>query len=200
MGCWEHNRDFVGKCTWCGKPLCVICIAKEDGKKIYCRKCLGSLSEIKPFEKPKPLVKEIKEDTLPKKTIRKISPEAYELDKGYILKKPKPVDKPKPIERRLPLERREKSSGASKHAMNFLEMQQIFDKIETKQTKLIQEQQEPQKPQQPQLQPRPQQPKQPRPTPSFMGRVNESTSKKAAQSALQFLAKQARETGEKAKK
>lgn len=192
MGCWEHSKEFVGNCTWCGKPLCVVCIAKEDGKKIYCRKCLSSLEEIKPFENSKPLVREIGEEPLPRKTIRKISPDAYELDNGYILKKPTPIDKPRPIERALSPEREEGKSTASKHAMGFLEMQQIFDKKQTQQSKPIQQPQ-------PRFQ-QPQQPKQPRPTPSFIGRVSESTSKQAAQNALQFLATQAKETEEKSKK
>lgn len=199
MGCWEHDRDFVGNCTWCGKPLCVICIAKEVGKKIYCRKCLGSLSQIKPFEKPKTLVRETGESDVPKKTIKRIDSETYELDKGYILKKPKPVDKPKSIEIKLSHKREERQSSASKHALSFLEMQQIFDKIETEQTKLIQGK-EPQKPQQPKQQPKPQQPKQSKPIPSSMSKVSESTSKKAAQDALSLLAESAKETEEKSKK
>jgi hypothetical protein len=218
MGCWEHNKEFVGNCTWCGKQLCTICIAKEDGKKIYCRKCLGSLSQVKPFEKPRPLVREV-EDTAPnrpQRVVRKTGSEAYELDKGYVLKRPTPVDKPKSIERALPSESETsftpKQNSASRNAMSFLEMQHTFDKKKPEQPKPIQRQ-ESRQPTQSSMSKstiskvtesalKESAQKSPQQSRSFSkpNELGESTSRQAAQSALHFLAQQAKHTEDRSKK
>ncbi len=205
MGCWEHNKDIVGKCNWCGNPLCVNCIAKEVGKKVYCRKCASSLSQVKPFEKPKPLVREVEESKIPDKlarstvsgayglnrdysfkkpatpetmrsnvpisTVKRIESDAYELDKGYVLRKPMQVNNPKPIER--PLSSNEfntpREGSATKHSGGFFGMHRVFDE---KQERPLLKQESRQ------------------PNISSMNKEDNSTSRQAAQSALSFLANQ----------
>ncbi len=44
--CAQHNKMAVGNCNWCGRALCQNCIAKYEGKKIYCSKCMSELSPI----------------------------------------------------------------------------------------------------------------------------------------------------------
>lgn len=43
MRCPKHKKETVGLCFWCGQQLCPLCIAKEDGRKIYCEKCVKEL-------------------------------------------------------------------------------------------------------------------------------------------------------------
>ena len=44
--CFQHNKNAAGNCNWCGKAICENCVAKYDGKKIYCSKCAAELSPI----------------------------------------------------------------------------------------------------------------------------------------------------------
>jgi hypothetical protein len=39
MRCTTHRKDFQGDCMWCGKKLCAYCIAKQEGRKLYCEHC-----------------------------------------------------------------------------------------------------------------------------------------------------------------
>jgi len=43
MRCNEHKREFLGPCNWCGKKLCEMCIAKQEGKRYYCEHCAVAL-------------------------------------------------------------------------------------------------------------------------------------------------------------
>ncbi len=43
MRCTNHRREFEGACNWCGKKLCEMCIAKQEGKKVYCEACAVTL-------------------------------------------------------------------------------------------------------------------------------------------------------------
>jgi len=45
--CDKHRKDHIGGCMWCGKKLCEFCIAKRDGVKLYCDKCVGALGGIR---------------------------------------------------------------------------------------------------------------------------------------------------------
>ena len=47
MKCDRHRKDHIGGCMWCGKRLCEYCIAKSDGHKKYCDKCVGSLRGVR---------------------------------------------------------------------------------------------------------------------------------------------------------
>jgi len=53
MRCLIHKKELVGNCTWCGKQLCLLCIAKKEGKKIYCEKCTGQLAGLQRVKLPK---------------------------------------------------------------------------------------------------------------------------------------------------
>jgi hypothetical protein len=44
----------MGNCNWCGKHVCVMCIAKKEGRKVYCEKCAIQLSGVKRIKLPKP--------------------------------------------------------------------------------------------------------------------------------------------------
>ncbi len=50
MKCPQHRRDITATCVWCGKRLCPECVGKQDGKKLYCDKCVVSLAPFKPEE------------------------------------------------------------------------------------------------------------------------------------------------------
>ena len=50
MRCTEHRREFQGPCNWCGKKLCEMCVAKQEGRKFYCEHCAVSLV---PYEREK---------------------------------------------------------------------------------------------------------------------------------------------------
>lgn len=45
--CDKHRKDHVGSCMWCGKKVCEFCIAKIEGKKLYCAKCQPVLGGIR---------------------------------------------------------------------------------------------------------------------------------------------------------
>ncbi len=47
MRCTTHKREFDGACNWCGKKLCELCIAKQEGRKFYCEHCAVSLVPFK---------------------------------------------------------------------------------------------------------------------------------------------------------
>jgi len=47
MRCAAHRRDFVGDCNWCGNKLCEVCVAKAEGKKLYCSKCVPLLGGLR---------------------------------------------------------------------------------------------------------------------------------------------------------
>ncbi|MBW2978621.1 hypothetical protein KY304_00750, partial [Candidatus Woesearchaeota archaeon] len=53
MRCTKHKKEVIGHCTWCGKPVCPLCVAKKEGKKLYCEKCAIQLSGIKKIKLPK---------------------------------------------------------------------------------------------------------------------------------------------------
>ncbi len=46
MKCEKHKKDHVGGCQWCGKRICQYCVARADGKKLFCEKCTGILSPL----------------------------------------------------------------------------------------------------------------------------------------------------------
>ena len=41
--CVSHRKDLVGDCIWCGKKLCELCIARKEGRKLYCQLCSAQL-------------------------------------------------------------------------------------------------------------------------------------------------------------
>jgi hypothetical protein len=50
MRCNTHRKEFEGACNWCGKKLCPMCIAKQEGRKFYCEACAVALV---PFKREK---------------------------------------------------------------------------------------------------------------------------------------------------
>ena len=54
MRCTTHKREFDGTCNWCGKKLCELCIAKQEGRKFYCEHCAVSLVPFKREKLPAP--------------------------------------------------------------------------------------------------------------------------------------------------
>ena len=60
--CTAHKKDFLGDCMWCGKNLCGLCIAKQEGRKLYCEHCAINLLPYKrerlPLAQPKKVVAE----------------------------------------------------------------------------------------------------------------------------------------------
>ncbi|MEM2915804.1 MAG: hypothetical protein QXT19_00375 [Candidatus Woesearchaeota archaeon] len=50
MRCNTHRKEFEGVCNWCGKKLCPLCIAKQEGRKYYCEACAVALV---PFKREK---------------------------------------------------------------------------------------------------------------------------------------------------
>lgn len=47
MKCDKHKKDQIVGCMWCGRRLCEFCVAKHDGKKYYCEKCLTLLGGVR---------------------------------------------------------------------------------------------------------------------------------------------------------
>ncbi|GEM_PF-2015498 len=45
--CDKHRKDHIGGCMWCGKKLCELCVAKREGVKLYCDKCVNLLGNIR---------------------------------------------------------------------------------------------------------------------------------------------------------
>jgi len=54
MRCTKHKKQIIGNCNWCGKPICPLCVAKKDGRKLYCEKCAKQLAGVKRIKLPKP--------------------------------------------------------------------------------------------------------------------------------------------------
>ncbi len=61
--CTTHRKDFHGGCMWCGKKLCVLCIAKQEGRKFYCEHCAVSLVPYK--REPLPVGQPVKRTLSP---------------------------------------------------------------------------------------------------------------------------------------
>ncbi|MBW2968893.1 hypothetical protein KY314_02125 [Candidatus Woesearchaeota archaeon] len=83
MRCTKHKKEVIGHCTWCGKPVCPLCVAKKEGKKLYCEKCAIQLSGIKKIKLPKA-------QTLPKQAKAEKQMEATKKklildDDGYLM-------------------------------------------------------------------------------------------------------------------
>lgn len=53
MRCLTHKKELIGNCTWCGKQLCLLCIAKKEGKKIYCERCATQLAGLQRVKLPR---------------------------------------------------------------------------------------------------------------------------------------------------
>jgi len=47
MECFDHGKEIIGVCTWCGKAICYECVGRRDGNKKYCRSCSSKLGEVK---------------------------------------------------------------------------------------------------------------------------------------------------------
>lgn len=45
--CDKHRKDHLAGCMWCGKRLCELCVAKRDGGKFYCDKCVVLLGSVR---------------------------------------------------------------------------------------------------------------------------------------------------------
>jgi len=45
--CFQHRKDLVGDCIWCGKRLCQLCIARKEGRKLYCDACAERLGPMR---------------------------------------------------------------------------------------------------------------------------------------------------------
>lgn len=52
MRCTNHKREFDGACNWCGKKLCEMCVAQQQGRKIYCEHCAVALVPYKAERRP----------------------------------------------------------------------------------------------------------------------------------------------------
>ncbi len=50
MRCPAHRKEQEGVCNWCGKKLCPMCIATQEGRKYYCEACAVALV---PFKREK---------------------------------------------------------------------------------------------------------------------------------------------------
>ncbi|MBN1644912.1 hypothetical protein JW851_02645 [Candidatus Woesearchaeota archaeon] len=84
MRCNKHKKEVIGHCNWCGKHVCPLCIAKKEGKKLYCEKCAIQLSSIKKIHLPK--VKPIPRDEKPAE--KQMEPTKKKLvldDDGYLM-------------------------------------------------------------------------------------------------------------------
>lgn len=53
MRCIKHKKAVISNCTWCGKHVCALCVAKKEGKKVYCEKCAIQLAGVKRVKLPK---------------------------------------------------------------------------------------------------------------------------------------------------
>ncbi len=51
MDCFDHGKEFVGLCGWCGKQVCPNCIGRTDGRKKYCHDCAAKMGSFQPKEK-----------------------------------------------------------------------------------------------------------------------------------------------------
>ena len=62
MRCTKHKKEGAGHCNWCGKLVCPLCIAKKEGRKLYCEKCAIRLAGVKRIKLPKskPIQREAK--------------------------------------------------------------------------------------------------------------------------------------------
>ena len=67
--CYAHRKDLIGDCIWCGKKLCVLCIARKEGRKLYCELCSASLGPPR-RSIPKVVTKESPVAVAPKKPYR----------------------------------------------------------------------------------------------------------------------------------
>ncbi len=62
MRCTTHRKEQEGACNWCGKKLCPMCIAKQEGRKYYCEACAVALV---PFKREKlPPVEIVKKEII----------------------------------------------------------------------------------------------------------------------------------------
>ncbi|RJQ20748.1 hypothetical protein C4580_03545 [Candidatus Woesearchaeota archaeon] len=50
--CDKHRKDLIATCNWCGKKACEFCIARQEGKKAYCEKCIPLLGNIRREPRP----------------------------------------------------------------------------------------------------------------------------------------------------
>jgi hypothetical protein len=66
MRCTKHKKEIMGNCTWCGRHVCALCIAKKEGKRLYCEKCAIQLAGFKRVKIPKVEKKPLQETTLQK--------------------------------------------------------------------------------------------------------------------------------------
>jgi hypothetical protein len=100
MECFDHGKEMIGVCTWCGKSMCYECVGRRDGGKKYCRACTSKLGEVKVVDTVRERVSqhydekkkaaeepELKVEPLPQKkpsfsfaTTKRIDPRHFELD------------------------------------------------------------------------------------------------------------------------
>jgi ribosome-binding protein aMBF1 (putative translation factor) len=66
MRCTNHRKELIGNCTWCGKHVCPLCIAKKEGRKLYCERCAIQLVGVKRVKLPKPASPEKIQETAQK--------------------------------------------------------------------------------------------------------------------------------------
>jgi len=74
MRCEKHKKDHVGGCQWCGKRVSEFCVAKQEGKKLYCEKCASMLGDIQ-----KPILPKVGREPLPAQGRR------YAMKNGYLV-------------------------------------------------------------------------------------------------------------------
>ena len=67
MRCPTHKKETIGNCQWCGKQICPFCVARKDGKKLYCESCATKLAGLKPVKIPKPSISRSQDKTEVKK-------------------------------------------------------------------------------------------------------------------------------------
>lgn len=81
MRCPTHRRDQLGPCNWCGAKLCELCIAKQEGRKLYCEKCAINLLPFKRERLPAVMPKPVAAPPLP------VSPAEQPVKRRFVLGK-----------------------------------------------------------------------------------------------------------------
>jgi hypothetical protein len=88
MRCIKHKKEVMGNCNWCGKHVCPLCIAKKEGRKLYCEKCAIQLAGVKRIKLPKPKPIERKQTSVETPAEKQMEPTKKKLvldDDGYLM-------------------------------------------------------------------------------------------------------------------
>ncbi|MBD3361740.1 hypothetical protein GF358_03030 [Candidatus Woesearchaeota archaeon] len=85
MRCTKHKKEFISTCNWCGKRVCPLCIAKKEGKKVYCEKCATQLAGFKRIKLPKVDKKPPEQETTVQKQVESSKKKLVLDDDGYLV-------------------------------------------------------------------------------------------------------------------